>query len=502
MIDLLSNLWLGASVAISPINLLFALIGSLLGTLIGVLPGIGPLATVAMLLPITFYLTPLSALIMLAAIYYGAQYGGSTTSILLNLPGEASSVVTCIDGYQMARQGRAGAALAVSALGSFFAGTVATLLIAAVAVPLSEVGQAFSSADYFSLMVLGLVGAVALARGSVIKAIAMVLVGLLIGLMGTDIYSASPRFTFGIQEMADGIGFVPVSMGLFGLGEIISNLSNRDEEGRSVITKNISRLWLTREEFSAAWPASLRGTAIGALLGLLPGSGALLGTFVSYLVEKKLAKDPSRFGKGAIEGVAGPEAANNAGAQTSFIPMLTLGIPTTPLMALMIGAMVIHGITPGPAVMSHRPDLFWGLIVSMWIGNAMLLVINLPMIGVWVSLLKVPYRMLFPAILLFCAIGVYSVNNSQFEVFMALLFGALGYFFMRTGCELPPLMLGMVLGLPLEAQLRRALLLSDGDPMVFLTRPISLTLLLTTVALLIVLMAPKIRKSRDSVFTE
>ncbi len=491
---------LGFGVAFSPYNLLFGLVGCLLGTLIGVLPGIGPLATVAMLLPITFYLPPDAALIMLASIYYGAQYGGSTTSILINLPGEASSVMTCIDGYQMALNGRAGAALATAALGSFFAGSVATFLIAAVALPLSTLARVFSSPEYFSLMVLGLVGSVVLARGSVIKATAMMVFGLLVGLIGTDIYTASQRFTFGIQELSDGIDFVPVAMGLFGLGEIMANLANDNDETRSVVTKKIKNLWLTREEFKAAWPASVRGTILGAVLGLLPGSGALLGSISSYILEKKIAKDPSRFGRGAIEGVAGPESANNAGAQTSFIPMLTLGIPTTPLMALMIGALVIQGITPGPEVMLRRPDLFWGLIASMWLGNAMLLVINLPLIGVWVSFLKIPYRMLFPIILLFCAIGVYGINNSTFEVGLAALFGILGYFFTRTGCELPPFMLGMIIGPPLEDHLRRALLLARGDPSVFITRPISLGLLLAALALLAILLWPNVRSGRDKVF--
>ncbi len=502
MFDLVSNLWLGFGVALTPSNLLFALSGCLMGTLIGVLPGIGPLAAVALLLPITFHLAPVASLIMLAGIYYGAQYGGSTTSILVNMPGEASSIVTCIDGYQMARNGRAGAALAIAALGSFFAGTVATFLIAMVAVPLASIGQAFGSAEYFSLMLLGLVGSVVLAHGSVIKAIAMIVFGLLVGLIGTDLYTGAPRFTFGIPELFDGIGFVPIALGLFGLAEIISNLASNNVEPRAVVSKKITRLLPTRDEFNRAWPASIRGTAIGSMLGVLPGGGPMLASFTSYMVEKKIAKDPSRFGQGAVEGVSGPESANNAAAQTSFIPMLTLGIPSTPLMALMIGAMMIQGITPGPQVMTQKPDLFWGLIASMWIGNAMLLIINLPLIGMWVAMLRVPYRLLFPAILLFCAIGVYSVNNSTFEVLMAALFGVLGYFFRKMECEPAPMMLGLVLGPLMELHLRRALLLSYGDPMVFLQRPISLGLLIAAAVMLVIVALPHIRKGREAVFRE
>src|SRR5438477_278075 len=428
--ELIDNLALGFGVAITLANLFFALVGALIGTLIGVLPGIGPIATIAMLLPLTFHLEPTSGLIMLAGIFYGAQYGGSTTAILVNLPGETSSVVTCIDGHQMARQGRAGAALAVAALGSFFAGCVSTTLIATFAPPLAKVGQSFGAPEYFSLMVLGLIAAVVLAHGSVVKAIAMVVLGLLLGLVGIDGNTGGARFTFGTIVLADGIGFVPLAVGIFGLGEIIANLTSPGEQ-RSLVQEKITRLWPTAEDFRLAWPAVLRGTGLGSLLGVLPGGGATLSSFAAYVLEKKIAKDPSRFGNGAIEGVAGPESANNAGAQTSFIPMLTLGIPGNAVMALMIGALTIHGIQPGPQIMTERPALFWGMVASMWIGNLMLVIINLPLIGIWVQLLKVPYRILYLSILLFCAIGVYTVNNSSFDVAMAAFFGVLGYVFIR-----------------------------------------------------------------------
>ena len=438
--DIFNNLAVGMGVAFAPNNLLFALIGCLVGTLVGVLPGLGPLATMAMLLPITYYLPPESSLIMLAGIYYGAQYGGSTTAILVNLPGESSSAVTCIDGYQMARQGRAGSALAIAALGSFFAGTVATVLIALFAPPLSQVGLAFNPPDYFSLMVLGLVGAMVLAHGSLLKAFGMVCLGLLLGLIGTDVNTGVQRYAFGIAELSDGLDFVPVAMGIFGLSEIIANLrSDIAAQERTLVSGKISSLWPTMDEFKTAVPAVLRGTAVGSLLGILPGGGALLSSFAAYTVEKRVSRTPERFGKGAIEGVAGPEAANNAGAQTSFIPMLTLGIPSNVVMAMMIGAMTIQGIAPGPQVMTERPALFWGMIVSMWVGNLMLVVINLPMIGIWVKLLSVPYRILFPAIIVFCGIGVYSVHNATFDILVTAALGLLGYALIRFGCEPAPL---------------------------------------------------------------
>ena len=496
--ELLHHLWLGFTVALLPTNLLYALIGSLLGTLIGVLPGIGPVATIAMLLPTTYALQPVSALIMLAGIYYGAQYGGSTTSILLNMPGETSSAVTCLDGYQMARQGQAGAALAIAALGSFFAGTVATVIVATVAVPLSELALKFGPAEYFSLMVLGLIGATVLARGSLLKAIGMVVLGLLLGLVGVDVNSGTERYTFGIPELADGFGIVSVAMGLFGFAEIITNLEN--VATRELLTSKVGGLWITKEQFRQAWPAVLRGTGLGSVLGLLPGGGAMLAAFASYAVEKKIAKDPSRFGNGAIEGVAGPESANNAGAQSSFIPLLTLGIPENAVMALMVGAMTIHSIQPGPQVMTSNPGLFWGLIASMWVGNLMLVILNLPLIGIWIKLLQVPYRILYPAILLFCAIGVYTISNASFDVMQTAAFGLLGVLFVKLEFEPAPLLLGFVLGPMMEENLRRAMLLSRGDPSVFVTRPISLTMLSFSAILLVLIAAPKFRKTREVAF--
>lgn len=498
--ELLSNLALGFSVALSFENLMFCMIGALLGTLIGVLPGIGPVPTIAMLLPFTFSLSPIPALIMMAGIYYGAQYGGSTTAILVNMPGESSSVVTCLDGYQMARQGRAGAALAIAAIGSFIAGTFATILIAVCAGWMTVVTQSFGAAEYFSLMVFGLIAAVVLAQGSVLKAVAMIIVGLFFGLIGTDVNTGKQRFTFGIPDLSDGIGFVPIALGIFGIAEIVHNLSQKEE--RSILGQRITGLFPTREDMRAAMPAILRGTAIGSLLGVLPGGGAVLSAFSAYTLEKKISRKPERFGNGAIEGVAAPEAANNAGAQTSFIPLLMLGIPPNAVMALMVGAMMIHGIQPGPQVMTKQPDLFWGLIASMWLGNLMLLIINLPLIGIWVRLLSVPYNLLFPTILLFCCIGVYSLNNSGFEVALTALFGILGYFFLKAGCEGAPLLLGFVLGPLMEENLRRALLLSQGDATVFLTRPISAVLLALAAALLVIVVMPAVRATREQAFKE
>lgn len=500
MQELLSNLALGFSVALTLNNLMYCFIGCILGTLIGVLPGIGPIATIAMLLPATFTLPPESSLIMLAGIYYGAQYGGSTTAILVNLPGESSSVVTAIDGYQMARQGRAGVALTTAALGSFFAGTVATVLLAVAAPPLAQIAFKFGPAEYFSLMILGLIAAVVLAHGSVIKAIGMIMLGLLLGLVGTDVNSGMARFSFGIPELSDGIGFVAIAMGVFGFAEIIKNLEQG--EAREVFTSKVTSLWPTKQDFKDAYPAVLRGTTLGSLLGILPGGGAVLGAFSAYTLEKKIAKDPSKFGKGDIRGVAAPESANNAAAQTSFIPLLTLGIPPNPVMALMVGAMIIQGIQPGPQVMTERPNLFWGMIVSMWIGNLMLVILNLPLIGIWIKLLKVPYRLLYPAILVFCCIGVYSLNNSPFDVIMTAIFGLIGYVFVKLDCEPAPLLLGFILGPMMEENLRRAMLLSRGDPMTFVTRPLSATLLAVSLLLLIVIMLPAIRKKREEAFVE
>jgi TctA family transporter len=498
--DLISNLGLGFMTAASPENLMFCLIGVILGTLIGVLPGIGATATIAMLLPITFQLEPVSSLIMLAGIYYGAQYGGSTTAILINMPGESSSAVTAIDGYQMARRGKAGTALAVAALGSFFAGTVATLLVALFAPPLTAIALKFGAAEYFSLMVLGLVSAIALAHGSILKALAMVVLGLLLGLVGTDIYSGTPRFTMGITEYADGLNFVALAVGIFGIAEILRNLEG--EQDRTVLATKLGGLFPSREDLKRMVAPMVRGTAVGSILGILPGGGAVLASFASYTMEKRLSDRPQDFGQGAIAGVAGPESANNAGAQTSFIPLLTLGIPANPVMALMVGAMIIQGIVPGPNVATEQPALFWGIIASMWIGNLMLVILNLPLIGLWVRLLKVPYHVLFPVIMAFCSIGVYSVNSNVYDLFAVAFFGLLGYMLIKLRCEPAPLLLGFVLGPMLEENLRRAMILGRGDPTVFVSRPISLTLLLLTVAVLVVVLLPAIRKKRDEVFTE
>jgi putative tricarboxylic transport membrane protein len=495
--DLINNLALGFGVAFTPINLLYAFIGCLLGTLIGVLPGIGPVATIAMLLP------PVSALIMLAGIYYGAQYGGSTTAILVNLPGEASSVVTVIDGHQMARKGRAGPALAAAGLGSFFAGCVGTLILAAFAVPLTEVAFKFGPAEYFSLMVLGLIGAVVLASGSLLKAFAMILLGLLMGLIGTDVNSGVARFSFGIPELTDGVGFITIAMGVFGYGEIISNLGKHVDD-RQVFTAKVTGLMPTKEDFKNIIPAVLRGTALGSILGILPGGGALLAAFAAYTLEKKTKLKPGEepFGKGNIRGVAAPESANNAASQTSFIPLLTLGIPPNAVMALMVGAMTIHNIQPGPQVMTSNPQLFWGLIASMWIGNAMLIILNLPLIGIWIKLLTVPYRWLFPAIILFCAIGVYSTNNNTFDIWLVGIFGVVGYLFIKLGAEPAPLLLGFILGPMMEEHLRRALLLSRGDWTVFVTRGLSATLLAIALVLLIIVLLPAVKSKRQEAFKE
>jgi TctA family transporter len=498
--DILANLGVGLETALSLTNLLYCLIGVFLGTAIGVLPGLGPVATIAMLLPVTFGLPPVSALIMLAGIYYGAQYGGSTTAILVNLPGESSSVVTALDGYQMARRGNAGKALATAALASFFAGTVCTLLIALFSPPLAEVALKFGPAEYFSLMVLGLIASIVLAHGSLLHALGMIVFGLLLGLVGTDVNSGRERFTFGTPELADGINFVIVAMGVFGLGEIIGNLEH--EAARRVMLKKITGLLPSKEDFRRIIGPVLRGTVLGAVLGILPGGGAMLASFSAYALEKKLAKPEVPFGQGAIEGVAAPESANNAGAQTSFIPMLTLGIPSNPVMALMIGAMIIQGIQPGPSVMTEQPSLFWGLIVSMWIGNLMLLVLNLPLIGLWVKMISVPYHLLYPAIIVFCAIGVFSLANTEFDVYFMALFGVLGYIFRKLDAEPAPMLLGFILGPMMEEFLRRALLISKGDPMVLVTRPISATMLAIAVLALIMVLTPALRKKREEAFHE
>jgi putative tricarboxylic transport membrane protein len=493
-VDFLSNLALGFGVAFSLQNLGYCFAGVALGTLIGVLPGVGPLVTIAMLFPITFHLQPLPAIIMLAGIFYGAQYGGSTTSILVNLPGETASAVTCIDGYRMARQGRAGPALATAALASFFAGCVGTLLIALVGPTLGEWALKFGSAEYTSLMLMALVASAVMSQGDAAKGLAMVVLGLLIGVVGVDINSGMARYSFGIPELTDGIGFTVIAVGLFAVAEIVVNLESR--EPREVYAGRVTGLMPTAKDVKdAAWP-TVRGTAMGSFFGVLPGTGPALSSFATYMLEKKIAKDPARFGQGAIEGVAAPEAANNAAAQTAFIPMLTLGIPASATMALMLSALTMQGIATGPQVMESRPELFWGLIASMWIGNALLVILNLPLVGIWVKLLAVPYRWLFPSIILFCCIGNYAVSNNPFDVYLCAAIGVLGYALVKLECEPAPLLLGYVLGPLLEENLRRALLISRGDPTVFFTRPISLVFMAATLLILVVMVAPALRSRR------
>lgn len=498
--ELFDNLALGFSTAFTLTNLFYCLIGTILGTAVGVLPGLGPLATIAMLLPATFALPPVTSLIMLSGIYYGAQYGGSTTAILVNLPGESSSIVTALDGYAMARNGEAGKALATAALGSFFAGCAATLLLALFAPPLAVVALTFGPAEYFSLMVLGLVASVVLANGSVLKAVGMILLGLLLGLIGLDVNSGIPRFTFGMPQLYDGVNFVVVAMGVFGLGEIIHNLEQG--EARSIISRKIGGLMPTRADLKRIVAPVLRGTFLGSALGILPGGGAMLASFAAYALEKKVSPNRAQFGKGAIEGVAAPEAANNAGAQTSFVPMLTLGIPSNPVMALMVGAMVIQGIQPGPAVLTEQPTLFWGIVASMWIGNVFLVLLNLPLIGLWARMIMVPYHYLFPTILVFCAIGVFSLSNSSFDILLMVGFGFFGYLCAKLGMEPAPMLLGFIIGPMMEEYLRRALLLSRSDPMVFLQRPISAAMLALAALLLVLVLLPSLQKKRAEAFQE
>ena len=495
--DVIDNLGLGIETAVRPENLLFCFIGVALGTAVGVLPGIGPTATIGLLLPVTFNFDPVTALIMLAGIYYGAQYGGSTTAILVNLPGESSAAVTAIDGYEMARQGRAGPALATAAIGSFIAGTVGVLVLVLFGPPLADVALEFGAPEYFSLVVLGLIASTALARGSTVKALAMIVLGLLFGTVGQDIYTGTPRFTFGVRELYDGINFVAVAVGMFGVAEILRNLE--DEKRREVVTKKVKNLWLTREDIRRVIAPILRGTALGSALGVLPGAGHVLASFGSYSLEKRISKRSKEFGEGAIEGVAGPESANNAAAQTSFIPLLTLGLPAHPVMALMLGAFIIHGITPGPNVLVDQPDLFWGLVVSMWIGNLFLVLLNVPLIGIWVRMLTIPYRVLFPAIIAFACIGAYSLGLNRYDVYAIAFFGLLGYVLVKLGCEPAPFLLGFVLGPLLEEYLRRAMIISRGDPAIFVTRPISLALLIGAVIALVLAALPTLREKRAEV---
>ena len=488
--DLLNHLLIGFENAVTWTNLLYCFVGVTLGTLVGVLPGMGPVATVAMLLPITYALDPSTALIMLAGIYYGAQYGGSTTAILVNIPGEASAVVTCLDGHRLALAGRAGAALGIAAIGSFIAGCFATVVIAAFAEPLTQVAFQFGPREYFSLMVLGLVGAVVLASGSLLKAV------------GMDVNSGALRYVFGIDELMDGFDFVALSMGVYGFAEIIRNLDVLgDREAKPV---PVGRVLPSKNDLKISAGPITRGTLIGSFLGILPGGGALLSSFASYTLEKKLAGEKANppFGHGNIRGVAGPESANNAGAQTSFIPMLTLGIPSNAVMALMIGALMLHDIAPGPQVMTNNPSLFWGLIVSMWIGNVFLVILNIPLIGLWVRLLRVPYRLLYPAILVFCAIGVYSINNNPFDIWITIGFGIFGWVVNKLGCECAPLILGFILGPMLEENMRRALLLSRGDLSTFVTGPISGSLLAVSALLLLIVILPAVRSGREKAFAE
>jgi len=498
--DVFNNLSLGFSVALLPINLMYCFFGVFMGTAIGVLPGIGPLATIALLLPFTFGLTPEGSLIMLAGIYYGSQYGGSTTAILLKLPGEAASAVTTIDGYEMARKGRAGPALAGAAIGSFFAGTVATFLIALAAAPLTYLAFSFGPAEYFALILVGLVSSIALASGSVTKAVGMIILGLLLSLTGTDIYTGARRFTFGSRELLDGLDFVAIAMGLFGITEVLRNLEKSNLVAGSIA--KVGRIMPSMSDFKRMIAPMIRGTAIGSMLGILPGGGALLSSFVAYNVEKKVSPNSKEFGHGAIEGVVAPESANNAGAQTSFIPMLSLGIPSNVVMALMIGALLLQGVVPGPGVISNNPTLFWGIIASMWVGNAMLLMLNLPLVGLWVKLLQIPYSVLFPFIIAFCCIGVFSMNNSTFGIYQIAIAGLVGYLLTKLECEVPPFILGFVLGPMLEEHFRRAMLISNGDVTVFATRPLSAFLLVIAMIVLVVVTLPAVNKKREEVFIE
>jgi TctA family transporter len=496
----LDNLLFGLEVALTLQNIAYCFIGCLLGTLVGVLPGIGPVATVAMLLPFTFNLGPAPALIMLAGIYYGAQYGGSTTAILVNIPGESSAVVTTLDGHQMARKGRAGPALGIAAIGSFVAGCIATLVVAFFAPPLAEVAIKFGPPEYFSLMVFGLIAAVVLARGSVIKAIAMVCVGILLGLVGTDVNSGVIRYAFNLPELMDGIGFVALAMAFFGITDVVANLEETDQG--DVYKERLGSVLPTLQDIRTCFWSIMRGTSLGSLLGILPGGGALLASFAAYMVEKKIAKPPRNFGEGDIRGVAAPESANNAGAQTSFIPMLTLGIPSNPTMALMIGALMIQGIQPGPQVMTERPELFWGLVASMWVGNLMLLVLNLPLIGVWVRLLAVPYRLLLPAIFVFCCIGVYTVDNKVFDIYVLAALTGVAYVLLKLDCEPAPLILGFILGPMMEEQMRRAMMINFGDITIFVRHPVSALFLAAAAILMLLIALPSLRAKREVALQE
>lgn len=500
MADLFNNLYVGFAAIMSVQNVFLCFVGCLLGTLIGVLPGIGPLATIAILMPLTYNAEPIGSLIMLAGIYYGSQYGGSTTAILVNMPGETSSLVTTFDGHAMAKQGRAGKALGIAAIGSFIAGTFATFVIAGTAIPLSKLALSFTAGNYFALMVLGLALAIVLAGGSVIKAVCTLIIGIVMALIGADQITAEPRLTFGLQILYDGFDIAIVSMGLFGIAEILRNLEFPEQ--KPFVGTVTGSLLPDRDDIKQSAGSIARGSVLGSIIGIIPGNGATLSSFVSYALEKALSKRPERFGKGAIEGVAGPESANNAAAQTTFIPLLTLGLPSTAVMALVGGAMTLHGVVPGPQVITKHPDLFWGVVSSMWVGNLMLVVINLPLIGIWVKFLKVPYHLLFPTIVLFCCIGIYSVNSRPSDVLEVAAFGALGYLFYKLRFELAPLLLGLVLGSMLEDNLRRGLILSNGNVWAFLSEPLTLALLTAAFLALGSALVPSFSKGRELLVDE
>ena len=495
--ELLNYLSIGFSVALQPANLFYCFVGVFIGTLIGVLPGIGPVGAMSLLLPATFQSTPEAAIIMLSGIYYGAMYGGSTTSILVNIPGEAASVVTCLDGYQMALKGRAGPALGIAAFGSFIAGTLSILGLMLLAPPLSKFAVQFGPPEYFTLMVLGLTILIYLAHGSMPKALLMASFGIVLGLIGLDSINARPRFTFDRMELMDGVGLVPVVMGLFGISEVLLNIEQ--EVRRQIFETKIKGLLPTVKDWRVSIGAIIRGSLLGFFLGILPGGGAVISSFISYAVEKKVSRHPEEFGKGAIEGVAGPEAANNAATGGAFIPLMTLGIPPNVVMAMLLGAFMIHGVQPGPLMMKQSPGLFWGVIVSMYIGNIMLLILNLPLIGLWVQVLKVPYKILFPLILLFCLIGVYSVSNAVFDIYIMIIFGIMGYLMKKFDYEGAPLILAFVLGPLLENNLRKSMIMSQGNFSIFFTRPLAAISLVVALFLLISPIIPWMAKRRKEI---
>ena len=493
--DIFSHILFGAQVVFQPMNLLFCFLGVLMGTLVGVLPGLGPTAAIALLLPNTFHVSPVTAIIMLAGIYYGAMYGGSTTSILVNIPGEAASVITCLDGYQMARKGRAGPALGIAAFGSFIAGTVSVIGLMVVAPPLAKFALAFGPPEYFSLMLLGIIILIYLASGSILKALMMFVFGLLLSTIGMDAISGTQRLTFGILELSDGVGLIPAIMGLFGVAEVIANVE--EEMKRDLVTAKVKNLLPNLQDWKDSFWPIIRGSFLGFFIGILPGPAPVISAFSSYAIEKRLSKHPEKFGTGVIEGVAGPESANNAATGGAFIPLFTLGIPVNSVIAILLGAFMIHGIQPGPMIITKHPELFWGTVMSMYLGNAMLLVLNLPLIGLWVQVLKVPYPILFPLILLFCLIGVFSLNYSQVEIALMIGFGVFGYLARKFQFEMAPLVLAIVIGPMMENNLRLALVISQGSPMIFITHPISAVFIFITLALLISPLVPWIGKRRQ-----